>query len=142
MKCCLARLFSVLADLQWTWSSFDCFKRANGQLVYLAHHPEGWWQHVLREDLRRWIWNTDPQLLERKDIEGSKLGINYHVTTAILRRAERSLAHNLDEDEADDSQRLQQPLLLNASDVAVPKVTREQLPFLRALLQGATITGR
>eukprot|EP00959_Pyramimonas_sp_CCMP1952_P327501 6855985-Pyramimonas_sp.AAC.1 len=71
---------------------------------------------------------------------GSKQGINYHITTAILRRAERSLRPDDEEEDNPDSVKPQPPLLLDAVDVAVPKLTREQVPFLRALLQGATVT--
>eukprot|EP00959_Pyramimonas_sp_CCMP1952_P016842 357202-Pyramimonas_sp.AAC.1 len=69
-------------------------------------------------------------------MQGLKHGINYNITTAILRSAENAAIR-----EDEDEPKVQPPLLPNATDVVVPKVTRDQVPFLRAYLQGATITG-
>eukprot|EP00959_Pyramimonas_sp_CCMP1952_P419863 8794464-Pyramimonas_sp.AAC.1 len=104
--------------------SFDAFKRANGQSVYLTKHPQGWWQHVLREDIRRWIWRSDVHLLARNDMQGVRHGNSYHITTAILKRADNAAVR---EDEDDDEEpKVQPPLLPNATGAVVPKVTRDQ----------------
>eukprot|EP00959_Pyramimonas_sp_CCMP1952_P411201 8616766-Pyramimonas_sp.AAC.1 len=72
-------------------------------------------------------------------MKGCSVGLNYHVTTAILRKADRITKP--DDEDVDDEPKEQPPLLLGSSDTPVPKLTTKQVPFLRAYLQGGTITG-
>eukprot|EP00959_Pyramimonas_sp_CCMP1952_P326282 6829793-Pyramimonas_sp.AAC.2 len=72
-------------------------------------------------------------------MQGTKRGINYHVSTATLRQTDMHLLPG--DDGAAEEPKQQAPLALNAADVAAPKLTRTQFPHLRAFLQGATITG-
>eukprot|EP00959_Pyramimonas_sp_CCMP1952_P335907 7033674-Pyramimonas_sp.AAC.1 len=96
----MARLKSIFADIGWAWPQADALRRANGQYVYLTRRPQGWWQHVLREVIRRWIWKSDVHLLERKDMQGMKHGINYHIATSILKKADNAaIREDEDEDE-------------------------------------------
>ena len=135
----MTRLFAVLQQMKWKWPKSENYQRANGQMVSTTKQPYGLWQHVLREDLRRMVWATDKALAERKDMEGVKQCINYHITTAIVRRSEITRA---DEKEEDDTTKKQRSLIKSIdpkkSDVPIPRLKVKEVPFLRSFLQGST----
>eukprot|EP00959_Pyramimonas_sp_CCMP1952_P382646 8017996-Pyramimonas_sp.AAC.1 len=59
-------------------------------------------------------------------MQGSTSGINYHASTAMLRRAERHLQPG--GDDAAEEPNPQAPLVWNATDAAVPKLACTQPP--------------
>ena len=89
------------------------------------------------------VWATDRALQKRQDMEGVQSGINYHITTAILRISERVRSDKKDEDETTKPKK---PLIESTdpkkSDVPIPRLKVKELPYLRSFLHGSTCTGR
>ena len=85
------------------WTPTACptkFRSRSGQPLDLLHDPLRWIQHILREDLRDLTWHTTPP---RRMHEGCQQGLEYTITTALLRREN---AEDADEDATPNTEAL------------------------------------
>ena len=80
-------LFKAVAALGWHWVSVGCFRRPGRCNLALFDGPDKWWEHELREGLRRLRWSEAAS--KRNDMKGldSPHGLDCRASLALMHKS-------------------------------------------------------